>query len=217
MKRAYYALRRALAKASCRLRGEIYFAKYDTSGPYHWTFYYEQQEPYYVKLVNTVCDLLPEGGRVLDVGCGDGLIANVMTERRGCRVVGIDVHALAISFAKEKNRNDNEFHVNSAYDIQFGSDFDGAVAVEVAEHLNRPEAMIREVHKALKPEGRFVVTLPASEENPVAATYDVRDYTPENLSNDLGDLFTIVEERVMTNPGKAPGCRLYVCTRNPGG
>ncbi|NQU75512.1 MAG: hypothetical protein HQ546_04250, partial [Planctomycetes bacterium] len=79
-------------RARCRLAGEIYFDKYDRDGPYHWEFYYGGQEPFYIATVDTVASLVPRGAEVLDVGCGDGLLANVLAETRGCCVHGIDVH-----------------------------------------------------------------------------------------------------------------------------
>src|SRR5262245_43754013 len=50
----------------------------------------------YKRRVNRLCHhlsaVLPERGRVLDIGCGDGLLSSmIMEDRQGLEIVGIDV------------------------------------------------------------------------------------------------------------------------------
>ena len=74
------------------------FIKYDIGGAYHWKWYILNYEGYR-NFSNTLTELVPGPGRVLDVGCGDGLISYLFF-RLGCNVVGIDTSPTAIHLAK---------------------------------------------------------------------------------------------------------------------
>lgn len=213
IKRLIYPSYRALAgtvrRLSCRLRGEIYFDKYDRDGPYHWKFYYEQQEPFYVATVDAVASLVPKHARVLDVGCGDGLLANVLVEQRGCRVHGIDVHRGAVSFAREKNHNENTFSVCSAYDITAEAAYGAAVAIEVFEHLAKPETMIAGIRRALKPGGTLVISTPLPDERAARSRYHVREYTEAAFRTYLESDFRIEEKQAVERSDGKSTCLIF--------
>ena len=94
------------------------------------------------------------GRRILDVGCGKGRFARRLSER-GAHVIGIDASAGMLAEARGIPRVRA-----TARQLPFGrASFDGAMAVEVLEHL-APEALdhvFGEVVRILKPGGTFVV------------------------------------------------------------
>lgn len=149
----YNWIRQLILRVKCRLDGEIYFDKYDRSGAYHWEYYYEKREPFYTACVDTVCNLVPQRTSVLDIGCGDGLVSNVLNERKDCKVVGIDVHPLATALAKQRNHNANEFYVQSFYALDYQGDFDAVVAFEVFDHLRKPGVLLRKAYELLRRQG----------------------------------------------------------------
>ena len=74
------------------------FTKYDKGGAYHWKWYLVNYGGYQ-EFSNWLVDLFPAKGRILDVGCGDGLIAYLFF-RSGFEVVGFDTSELAINLAR---------------------------------------------------------------------------------------------------------------------
>jgi 2-polyprenyl-6-hydroxyphenyl methylase/3-demethylubiquinone-9 3-methyltransferase len=96
------------------------------------------------------------GRRILDLGCGKGRFARVLAAR-GARVVGLDVSAAMLVAAREAGVDCVR---GSARRLPFASsNFDGAIAVEVFEHME-PRAIDRacdEVRRVLQPGGTFVV------------------------------------------------------------
>ena len=104
------------------------------------------------------------GKRVLDVGCGGGLLSEAMA-RRGAQVTGIDLgpqtievaelHALESKVPVSYVREAAETHAArnaGAYDI--------AVCMEMLEHVPEPESVLRALRALVKPGGHvFVSTL----------------------------------------------------------
>jgi len=105
-----------------------------------------------------------KGKRVLDVGCGDGVLSFFLA-KRGAKVVGIDISKEAINFACKKCRKienlNLEFLIASAYRVPFKNEsFDYVVSSEVIEHLKYPEKMLFEVRRVWNKKGRIIITTP---------------------------------------------------------
>jgi 2-polyprenyl-3-methyl-5-hydroxy-6-metoxy-1,4-benzoquinol methylase len=108
-------------------------------------------------------DLLPARGglRLLDLGCGNGSLTDVL-RRRGNDVVGVDASATGIANARSGYPECTFIHA-SIYDLpldELGAAFDAVVAVEVIEHLPYPRELLRSARKCLKPGGRLIVSTP---------------------------------------------------------
>ena len=73
------------------------FIKYDIGGAYHWKWYLLNFDDYR-DFTNGILDLYPDPGRILDIGCGDGLISYLFF-RLGFDVVGFDTSETAIQLA----------------------------------------------------------------------------------------------------------------------
>ncbi|MEO8702104.1 MAG: class I SAM-dependent methyltransferase [Kofleriaceae bacterium] len=99
---------------------------------------------------------LPERGRVLEVGSGDGKILRTLAAQRpALHVCGCDI--------REWTSPDPgiEFRVTTGRDIPYtDASFEAVLVVDVLEHVDDPAHLVSEIHRVLKPGGRFVGFVP---------------------------------------------------------
>jgi 2-polyprenyl-6-hydroxyphenyl methylase/3-demethylubiquinone-9 3-methyltransferase len=100
----------------------------------------------------------PRGLRVLDVGCGGGLLAEEFA-RLGCRVAGIDPSSRSIAVADAHaagQRLPIDYCVGTGESLPFADEsFDLAYCCDVLEHVADLDVVISETARVLKPGGLY--------------------------------------------------------------
>ena len=96
-------------------------------------------------LSNRLAEIIPDGFHVLDVGCGDGLIAYLITETRpDIQLRGLDV------LVRERTYIPVEHFNGEVIPYEDGS-FDGVMFLDVLHHTHDPMVLLREATRvALK-------------------------------------------------------------------
>ncbi len=87
---------------------------------------------------------LAPGARVLDGGCGPGLVAEAFLEA-GCEVLGVDLSAEMVRRARARCARFGErarFEQRSLYDVDPGATLDAALSRNVLHHLEDPQAFV---------------------------------------------------------------------------
>jgi len=118
-----------------------------------------------IKRLNFITDSLkkniPDGGRVLDVGCGNGVISRHLGQF-GYQVLGIDISEKTIAVANQRNTYPNvKFAAISAEQLTAqGETYDAVICSEVLEHLDQPQLLLHTIYESLKDDGLLVVTVP---------------------------------------------------------
>jgi SAM-dependent methyltransferase len=101
-----------------------------------------------------VLDLLdPQPGeRILDLGCGDGVLTEKLASL-GCQVVGVDSSPAQVAAAQARGL---DARVVDARELPFDAEFDAVFSNAALHWMRPPEAVLAGVWRALEPGGRFV-------------------------------------------------------------
>ena len=107
--------------------------------------------------------LLPEffqkGEYVLDLGAGDGAVAEYLQNNVGATVEGFDISEKAASVAKKRGIKVTVGDVEKKLPYK-DKTFDVVFWGDNVEHLFEPEKTLLEIKRILKPKGRLVISCP---------------------------------------------------------
>ena len=116
------------------------------------------------KLLSVMDLLLPDEGRILDVGCGFGLFAGYFGQTHPARrIVGVDPNARRIGLARHVadrlGLRDHTFVTGDVRDAAIEGPFDGAYVLDVMHHLPKGDQrpVLERLRSLLVPGGILVV------------------------------------------------------------
>lgn len=107
---------------------------------------------------------LPEGARVLDVGCGPGW-TSVFLARMGYLVTGFDLAPDMITLAERRAAREGvdaqcTFRVADSEQFDFPPEFDAVLVYDTLHHVQREQAVLENCFRALEPGGKLVLAEP---------------------------------------------------------
>lgn len=117
----------------------------------------------YLMELGAMLGLMPEGGRLLDMGCGTGW-TSVLFAKRGYDVVGQDLVPEAIEAGRALKRENGlanlDFVVGDYESLQFKEAFDVVVFFDCLHHAVDEVAALQSAYRALKPGGICIASEP---------------------------------------------------------
>ena len=153
--------------------------------------------------------------RVLDVGCGEGLITSTLA-RRTAAIVGIDYSMEAVQDAKRRHPA-IEFTCGNSTSLPFPNEsFTKVTLSDVAEHL-MPVQFIKsllEIHRVLTPDGVLVLATPLTGRGTHGVNYaHIYEYAEAELKEILHGFFS--EVRLVDREfGLFVGCKKSAAPQN---
>ncbi|MBK8699311.1 MAG: class I SAM-dependent methyltransferase [Saprospiraceae bacterium] len=117
---------------------------------------------------------------MLNLGTGEGDYDEALA-RYTKLLTALDINRADINLAKEINKHvvNLEYAVRDALHTGYADgSFDVVVCTEVIEHVGDPEALLKEIHRVLKPGGSCVMTFPSLN---FPVTYDPVNFMARRL------------------------------------
>lgn len=127
---------------------------------------------------------------VLDFGCGMGRVAKELITRFDCKVIGLDISASMLTFAKLYTANLDKFQGTHNYSTPDSVDL--AISILALQHAENPQKEIDNIINTLKPNGTFVLL--NESHRFVPSEIDRNNYVVWN--DDGFDIFGYVETRL---------------------
>jgi SAM-dependent methyltransferase len=103
----------------------------------------------------------PAARTFFEAGCGDGVVLEALgRDMPSLRRSGGELLARGLSVAGRRLGDDVPLYQVDATRLPFAGEFDVVGAFDVIEHIDDDEAALRALHRALKPGGGLLITVP---------------------------------------------------------
>ncbi|HOK55968.1 MAG TPA: class I SAM-dependent methyltransferase [bacterium] len=115
--------------------------------------YYDDRKKYFERLYLKLKNFIPEKGKILDIGCGVGILMKMFEEKK-YEVIGYEISKFAINFCKENNLKvfDNFNFPEKSFDI--------ITMMDVIAHVKNPLFYFEKSKKLLKEGGILIIKTP---------------------------------------------------------
>lgn len=156
------------------------------------------------------------GSRVVDVGCGGGILSESMA-RQGAQVLGIDLSQAVLEVAELhalEARVSVDYRAVSAEDlaVERPGAFDAATCMEMLEHVPDPAATLRALAALVKPQGHIVVS--TLNRNPTAFAVAIvgAEYIARVLPRGTHEYLKFIRPSELARWGRSAGLELLDLT-----
>ncbi len=94
--------------------------------------------------MQAIARLVPEGSRVLDLGCGDGALLDMLQRSRGCSGYGIEIADADVLACVRRGVNVIQLNLDEGLAMFADNSFDVVLQIDTLQHLRNAEVMLRE-------------------------------------------------------------------------
>lgn len=102
----------------------------------------------------------PSFQSLLEVGCGTGFVlTGIAKSFPKARTVGSEIYTAGLAFATKRLPNVELFQMD-ARKLPYEAEFDVVAAFDVIEHILEDELVLKNFHRAIKPGGGCLITVP---------------------------------------------------------
>ena len=94
--------------------------------------------------LETIASWVPEGARVLDLGCGDGALLDYLQRKRGCTGYGVEIADANVQACMQRGVNVIQLNLDEGLATFEDASFDVVLQIDTLQHLRNAETMLRE-------------------------------------------------------------------------
>lgn len=87
------------------------------------------------ELVRELASTIPEGGKILDIGCGTGFPNAAYFSEQGFKLTGIDITEKLLQKALDRNLPNTQFYLCDFFDFEPKDRYDGVIAFDSFFHF----------------------------------------------------------------------------------
>ena len=111
------------------------------------------------KVIDELIDslLLHEKSKILDLGCGKGIISEKLVNKTKGEVIALDISSKMIELAKEKVSNPKVRFINQDFYSFIGHHFDAIVCFDAYPHFLDVEGFVNKASELLKSDGILAI------------------------------------------------------------
>ena len=91
-----------------------------------------------------IAALVPEGSRVLDLGCGDGALLDLLQRERGCTGYGVEIADGNVLQCIRRGVDVIQLNLDEGLAMFDDASFDVVLQIDTLQHLRNAEIMLRE-------------------------------------------------------------------------
>ena len=91
-----------------------------------------------------IAKLVPEGARVLDLGCGDGALLDLLQRERGCSGYGVEIADGTVLQCIRRGVDVIQLNLDEGLAMFDDASFDVVLQIDTLQHLRNAEVMLRE-------------------------------------------------------------------------
>ena len=96
------------------------------------------------QIQHAIAALVPEGSRVLDLGCGDGAMLAHLQATRGCSGYGVEIDDANVLACVKRGVNVIQLNLEQGLALFDDASFDVVLQIDTLQHLRNAEVMLRE-------------------------------------------------------------------------
>ena len=91
-----------------------------------------------------IAGLVPQGSRVLDLGCGDGALLDLLQRERGCTGYGVEIADGNVLQCIRRGVDVIQLNLDEGLAMFDDASFDVVLQIDTLQHLRNAEVMLRE-------------------------------------------------------------------------
>ena len=101
-------------------------------------------------MMQAIARLVPQGARVLDLGCGDGALLAYLQKHNGCTGYGVELDDANVLACAQRGVNVLQLNLDQGLKVFADQSFDVVLQIDTLQHLRNAETMLRETARVGK-------------------------------------------------------------------